>query len=78
MRFCEYGHVDKKGEFHCECGDRATVILDARNSIETSIQDAREFNGYRRPVYEACQISQGESLLRSNPITDVIKLQEES
>jgi hypothetical protein len=74
MRFVEYGHVDKKGEFQAELGDRATVILDARNSIETSIDDAKRFNGYRRPVYEACQISQGELFTRSNPITDVIKL----
>ena len=74
MRYVEFGHIDKRGEFQAECGDRAVVVLDARNSIHTSIRDARDFNGYRRPVYEACQICQGETFNRSNPITDVITL----
>ena len=75
MRFVEFGHVNDKGEFIDACGDRAVVILDARNSIDTSIDDAFHFNGYRRPVYSACRICQGESLCRSKPITGIINLE---
>ena len=56
------------------CGDRAVVILDARNSIKTSIKDAIKFNGNRRPVYDAFQLFSGCSFNRSFPISDIIQL----
>jgi len=74
MRFIEFGHIDSKGKFQEACGDRSIVILDGRNSISTSMADARQYNGYRRPVYGAYRICQGETLCRSNPITNVITL----
>ena len=74
MRYCEYGHIDGHGEFQSGMGDRSIVILDARNSINTSIDDAIRFNGVRRPKYSHCQICQGESILRSAPITKVFSL----
>jgi len=76
MRYCEYGHIDNRGEFQSALGDRSVVILDARNSITNSINDAIRFNGVRRPVYSHCQICQGESILRSRPITGVFNLGE--
>ena len=57
-----------------EIGDRGVVILDARNSIDTSIRDAKEFNGNRRPIYNGFKIFQGESFLNANPITELIEI----
>ncbi len=54
------------------CGDRSVVILDGRNNLETMQNDARQFNGYRRPHYPAFQIMRGESFSRSSPITSII------
>ena len=56
------------------CGDRGVVVLDGRNSLETMHNDAVEFNGYRRPVYEAYQLFQGDSFSRCNPISKIINL----
>jgi len=74
MRYCEYGHIRKDGKFESGMGDRAYVILDGRNSIRTSIDDAIRFNGVRRPKYSHCRICQGESISRSTPITKVFSL----
>lgn len=74
MRFVTYFTVDKDGYLQEECGDRHVVILDARNQLFTSIQDAKKFNGFRRPVYDAFQIFQGRNFLDSKPITDIIPL----
>ena len=75
MRYCEYGHMGKDDKFESGMGDRAYVILDGRNSIHNSIDDAIRFNGVRRPNYSHCQICQGESILRSAPITKIFSLQ---
>lgn len=56
------------------CGDRSVVVLDGRNKLETWIQDAIKFNGFRRPKYKAFQIFKGESFTRSNPITEITLL----
>lgn len=62
------------GELIAALGDRAVVILDGRNSLETMKHDAVQFNGYRRPVYEAYRIYKGDSFSRSAPVTGVIEL----
>jgi len=72
MRYVEYGYV-KDDKFQEACGDRSIVILDERNSIGTSIQDALNFNGKHRPVYDAFRICEGESLCRSTPVTQSIQ-----
>jgi len=56
------------------CGDRAIIILDGRNNLETFHSDAKKFNGYHRPVYDAYQIFKGDSLLHSSPISKVVNL----
>jgi hypothetical protein len=56
------------------CGDRAVVVLDGRQSLRTWKQDAVRFNGYRRPMYTAYQIMQGDSFTRSHAITGIIPL----
>lgn len=56
------------------CGDRAVVILDGRNSLQTMKNEAIEFNGYRRPVYSAYQIFKGETFTRSQSITGIIPI----
>jgi len=72
MRYVQYYH--KQGDKLVEaCGDRAVVILDGRNTIETSKQDAVKFNGYRRPRYDGFQIWEGDTFTRSKPITNIIK-----
>ena len=48
------------GKLYEPCGDRAVVILDGRNNLETMIDDAHRFNGYRRPVYPHFQIMKGD------------------
>ena len=37
-------------------GDRSVVILDARNSLQTWVKDARSFNGFCRPFYPGFRI----------------------
>jgi hypothetical protein len=70
MRYVQYywKHENKMME---EIGDRGVVILDARNSVETSINDAKEFNGKHRPLYAGFKIFQGESFLNAKPITEL-------
>lgn len=73
MRYVQY-FENRDGKFVEPCGDRCIVILDGRNSLETSCNDARNFNGKCRPIYNAFQIRQGEVFSRSNPMTDIISL----
>ena len=56
------------------CGDRSVVVLDGRNSLETMHNDARVFNGVRRPTYAAYRLMKGESFTRSSPISNIIEL----
>lgn len=56
------------------CGDRAVIILDGRNNLETMKQDAINNNGINRPVYIGFKIFKGESFSRLNPLTPYIKL----
>jgi hypothetical protein len=48
------------GNLYEPCGDRAVVVLDGRNSLETMINDAHEFNGFRRPTYPHFKIMRGD------------------
>lgn len=64
------------GELYKPCGDRSIVQLDSRNTLDNMHKDAREFNGYRRPVYHSYQIIQGNALRDAKPITDVISLED--
>ena len=76
MYFVQYYHKEKcyKGEtFAMAMGDRAVVILDGRNNINTMYQDAVEFNGYRRPKYDAFAIFKGETFSRSERITEIFE-----
>ena len=70
MRYVQY-YQKRKGEMIEECGDRGVVILDARNSIRTSMNDAINFNGKGRPFYAGYKIFQGESFLNARPITEL-------
>ena len=73
MRYIQYfeTHNNKLVE---ACGDRAIVIIDGRYRISRCHEEAIEMNGFRRPKYDAYQIWEGESLLRSKPVTDIFKL----
>jgi len=73
MRYVQY-YQKQDGELVEACGDRSVVILDGRNSIETSKQDAVNFNSYHRPKYGAFQIRQGNGFTRSRAITNIISL----
>lgn len=55
------------------CGDRAVLIIDGRYRISRCIEEAIINNGHRRPKYDAFQIFEGASILRSKPVTDIIK-----
>ena len=70
MVYVQY-YYKNENKFIEPCGDRSVVILDGRNSIETMKKDAVQFNGYRRPVYDAYRIFKGETFSRSNPITEL-------
>ena len=59
------------GELIEVCGDRGVVILDGRCSIKTMIQNAKNYNGCRRPFYDAFQIHKGR-ILQSTPVTEVL------
>jgi hypothetical protein len=72
MRYVQY-FDDRDGELVEPCGDRSVVILDGRNSLETSIDDAIKFNGFHRPTYDAFQIRQGEVFSRSSAMTEIIR-----
>lgn len=73
MRYVQYMEQSADGLKLIEtCGDRGVVILDQRNTLEHSIQDAACFNGHRRPLYPAFRIFEGESLMRAKPVTGII------
>lgn len=48
------------GNLYEPCGDRAVVVLDGRNSLETMVNDAHQFNGFRRPMYPHFKIMRGD------------------
>ena len=73
MRYVQY-YYKNKDRWEEVCGDRGVVILDSRNSLETSKQDATSFNGWRRPKYDGFKLFQGRSFLDSQPITEIIQL----
>lgn len=56
------------------CGDRAVILLDGRETLETHKDIARTMNGENRPKYAAYQIRKGESFIRSHNLTPVIHL----
>lgn len=57
-----------------ECGDRALVQLDGRQSVNTWHQAAVNCNGYRRPVYVAYQLLRGRHLIDAKPISEIVFL----
>jgi len=57
--YVQYLDYDLGGLLTEPCGDRSVFVLDARNNIDTMIQDARENNGKRRPEYPHFQIRIG-------------------
>lgn len=65
--------IQNGGKLIEPCGDRAVIICDGRNSIETMKVDAIKNNGVRRPVYIAFRIFKG-SFLDSVAVTDFIYL----
>ena len=78
MRYVQYftESTINKNKLIQACGDRSVVILDGRYRVSRCIENAIQFNGVRRPLYPAFQIWEGESLIRSKPITDIIKMNE--
>ena len=74
MIFVQYYIKNSDDKFMEACGDRGVIILDGRNSLATWHDDARKFNGYRRPKYAGYQLFKGNSLLNNQPITDMIIL----
>ena len=59
--YIQYIAYNEFTQSHYEpCGDRAVVVLDGRNNLATMIQDAHEFNGFRRPKYPHFKIMQGD------------------
>jgi len=51
------------------CGDRAVIILDGRQSIDTWHCDAKQANGVRRPVYCGYVLYKGSSFSNAKPIS---------
>ncbi len=75
MVYVQYFHKGVlSGEDIPACGDRAVVVLDGRQNLNTWKQDAVKFNGFRRPIYTAYQIMRGESFTRSMPIGSIVPL----
>jgi hypothetical protein len=74
MIFVQYYNKSADNRFIEACGDRAVVILDGRNNVETWHKDAKKFNGYRRPIYAGYRLFEGSSFLDNQPITDIISL----
>lgn len=72
MVFVQYFEYDLSGKLSEAIGDRSVVILDGRNSIATMKSEARQWNGYRRPVYKAFQLFKGTSFTDCQPITNII------
>ena len=75
MVYVQYFHKGAmSGQDIPACGDRAVLILDGRQTMQTWHQDAVEANGYRRPAYTAYQLMHGETFTRSEPISNIILL----
>jgi hypothetical protein len=74
MIFVQYYNKSIEGKFIEACGDRAVVVLDGRNRVETWHEDAQKFNGYRRPIYAGYRLFKGSSFLDNQPLTDIIRL----
>lgn len=72
MRYVQYFNKIN-GNFHEPCGDRCVVILDGRNTMVNSVNDAIRFNGFRRPTFNAFQIRVGD-FLNWKPITKIIEI----
>ena len=72
MRFVVYFTKNGNGDLREPCGDRHVVILDQRNKLSRSIQDAKNFNAFHRPRYDSFQLFQGDRFSNADPITDVI------
>lgn len=58
IQYLDYSPVT--GDLYEPCGDRAVVILDGRNNLNTWIQDGHKFNGYWRPQYPHFKIMKGD------------------
>jgi hypothetical protein len=58
IQYFDYSPVT--GNLYEPCGDRAVVILDGRNSLETWIKDGHNFNGLRRPKYPHFKVMLGD------------------
>lgn len=78
MTYVQYMDYDLAGELHHALGDRGIVILDGRNNIATMYEDAKKYNGFHRPEYPACQIWSGATFTRSNSISPIFSLMEET
>ena len=58
IQYLNYGCIS--GDIIEPCGDRAVVVLDGRNSLETMIKDGADFNGQRRPKYPHYRVMRGD------------------
>ena len=58
VQYLDYSPVT--GNLYEPCGDRAVVILDGRNCLDTMINDAHSFNGVCRPKYPHFKIMYGD------------------
>ena len=76
MTFIQFYDADLSGKIAPVCGDRGVVILDGRTRLSTMIEDAKNFNGYRRPVYDAFAICRGESFGCFQFLTPIIRFKE--
>jgi hypothetical protein len=72
MKYVQYYDYDTSGTLSEVLGDRGLVILDSRNSLRTMHEDAKEFNGFRRPKFPAYKLMMGKTFSRSRSISDLI------
>ena len=57
VQYLDYSPVS--GNLYEPCGDRAVLMLDGRNCLDTMINDAHQCNGIRRPKYPHFKIMRG-------------------
>ncbi len=75
MVYIQYFHKGVvSGQDIPACGDRAVVVLDGRQTMQTWHRDAVTANGNRRPTYTAYQLMRGETFTRSKAISNIIPL----
>jgi hypothetical protein len=75
MVYVQYFHKGVvSGENIPACGDRAVLVLDGRQTMQTWHRDAVAANGNRRPAYTAYQLMSGETFTRSELISNIIPL----